>query len=196
MNIFVVRNGQTYGPYPEDAVRKYVSEGSMLPTDMARTEAMQTLVPLSQLLMKEAPSQPPYTPPQPVMPPQQTPPQMGMPSMTPPVMSPGLGMGSMSKQQYLDSIRSHSAYPTYRGFIGVIALLGFILAGLIALGALGAGLFSMKQSPAGGIGIIIGGLLYAAFIYVMARFFKEASLILADIGDSTVEANSRSKTGN
>jgi hypothetical protein len=101
----------------------------------------------------------------------------------------------MSKKQYLEAIRSDSAYPTYRGFIGIIALLGYILAGIVALGAVGTGLFSMNKSAGTGIAIMVGGLIYAAILFLMARFFKEAALILADIGDSTVDANSRARNG-
>jgi hypothetical protein len=62
MNYYVTRNGQTYGPYPEDVVRKYVSEGSMLATDLARTESMSNLVPLGQLLSKDQPAPLPHVP--------------------------------------------------------------------------------------------------------------------------------------
>ena len=31
MNYYVARNGQTYGPYNEETIRKYLAEGSMLP---------------------------------------------------------------------------------------------------------------------------------------------------------------------
>jgi hypothetical protein len=63
LNIYITRNGQNYGPYAEDVVRKYIAEGSMLPTDLSRTESMSEWIPLGQLLMKEAAPQPAAAPP-------------------------------------------------------------------------------------------------------------------------------------
>jgi hypothetical protein len=60
MNYYVARNGQTYGPYNEETIRKYLAEGSMLATDMARTETMSNWIPLGQLLLAPvAPGAPP-----------------------------------------------------------------------------------------------------------------------------------------
>ena len=53
----------------------------------------------------------------------------------------------------------------------------------------------MRYSFFQGVGYIIVGGLLAVLAYFLVKFFKEAALILADIGDSTLEANSRS-TGN
>lgn len=96
------------------------------------------------------------------------------------------------KQQYLDSIRHNSAYPTYRGVIGLISLIFYGLATVCALGALIGGLSAMSRSPFAGLGVFIVGALLAALYYLMGRLFKEAALILVDIGDSTLDANSRS----
>jgi hypothetical protein len=41
-----------------------------------------------------------------------------------------------NKQQYLDRLRANTAYPTYRGVIGLITVLGYALAGLQGLAAL------------------------------------------------------------
>ena len=96
-----------------------------------------------------------------------------------------------TKQQYITTIRSNTAYPTYRGIIGIITLLGYILAGLEALAALISGFGAMGNSFVGGLGILIGGLIISALIFLGARFWKEAAMILADIGDSITETNSR-----
>ena len=45
-----------------------------------------------------------------------------------------------------------------------------------------------------GFGIIIGGLIISALIFLGARFWKEAALIVADIGDSTIETNSKASS--
>jgi hypothetical protein len=97
-----------------------------------------------------------------------------------------------SKQQYLESIRSNSAYPVYRNFIGILAMLGYLVAGIDALVALFMGFGAMRYSFFQGVGYIIVGGLLAVLAYFLVKFFKEAALILADIGDSTLEANSRS----
>lgn len=55
-----------------------------------------------------------------------------------------------SRQQYLQSIRAASAYPVYRGVIGTVALLGYLFAGAMALGALPGGIAAMSSS----IGIV------------------------------------------
>ena|SRR5690625_1610276 len=97
------------------------------------------------------------------------------------------------KQQYLNNIRVNTAYPTYRGIIGIIAILGYLFAILQGLGALITGFSRMGDSFIGGVGIIIGGLLIAGLIFLGARFWKEGALILADIGDSITDKNSRNK---
>ena len=97
----------------------------------------------------------------------------------------------MTKQQYLASIRDDSAYPAYRGVVGAITLLFYLVAAVCAVGALIGGFASMTRSFIGGLGILIVGLIFAATCFFLARFFKEASLILADMGDSIVDANAR-----
>jgi hypothetical protein len=96
-----------------------------------------------------------------------------------------------TKQQYLTQIRANTAYPTYRGIIGIIAILGYLLAGLNALASLIGGFGTMGNSFLGGVGIIIFGAIVSGLIFLGARFWKEAALILADIGDSITETNSR-----
>jgi len=96
-----------------------------------------------------------------------------------------------SKQQYIDSIRSNTAYPTYRGIIGIIAIFGYLLAGLNALGSLITGFGTMGNSFLAGVGILIAGGVISGLIFLGARFWKEAALILADIGDSITDANSK-----
>jgi hypothetical protein len=68
MNYFVARGGQQYGPYSAETVQKYLSEGSLLPSDHAREESMQTWSTLAQLFPQFAPPPvvlaPPPAPPQ------------------------------------------------------------------------------------------------------------------------------------
>jgi hypothetical protein len=95
------------------------------------------------------------------------------------------------KQQYLKTIRANTAYPTYRAIIGVIAILGYLLAAVTALGALIGGLSTLESSFMEGLGILIAGAILSGLIYLGVRFWKEACLIIADIGDSITDSNSR-----
>jgi hypothetical protein len=96
-----------------------------------------------------------------------------------------------TKQQYLTAIRADTAYPTYRAIIGIITILGYLFAGLCLLGSLIAGVSAIDDSFVAGVGIIIGGAIYSGLIFLGAKFGKEAAMILADIGDSITDANSR-----
>jgi predicted lipid-binding transport protein (Tim44 family) len=96
-----------------------------------------------------------------------------------------------SKQQYLQSIRADTAYPVYRGVIGMIAMLGYLFAGVTALGALVGGFGAMSSSFAMGLITLVTGAIFAAIVFMLAKLSKEAALMLVDIADSTVDANSR-----
>lgn len=94
------------------------------------------------------------------------------------------------KQTYLRSIRSASTYPTFRVVIGFVTILLYVLAGVVALLTLVA-MANSQQMPASGPILFLAGATSAACIVILARFLKEAALILADIGDALVESNSR-----
>jgi len=102
---------------------------------------------------------------------------------------------SLPKQQYLDSVRSNTSYPVFRGIIGTITLIWYIVAAIEAVGALFSGFAQMRYSFLTGVGYIIVGAIAAVLTYAVARFLKEAALILADIADSTVETNARNHSG-
>lgn len=61
MKIIIQRNHQDFGPYSLAAVQQYLSQGSLLPHDLARDAAVPnvSLVPLSQLLSRAGQSLPP-----------------------------------------------------------------------------------------------------------------------------------------
>ncbi len=50
MTYQVSRNGQMYGPYTLDDLRRYVASGNILLTDMAKSEEMPDWVPVAQIL--------------------------------------------------------------------------------------------------------------------------------------------------
>ena len=50
MTYQVSRNGQMYGPYTLEDLRRYVASGNILPTDMAKGEDMPDWLPVAQIL--------------------------------------------------------------------------------------------------------------------------------------------------
>src|SRR5262249_51198120 len=50
MNYFVKRGEQQYGPYSLADLQRSVQQGNIAPTDLARSEAMQDWVPVSQVI--------------------------------------------------------------------------------------------------------------------------------------------------
>jgi hypothetical protein len=72
-----------------------------------------------------------------------------------------------------------------------ITLLFYLVRALLALGAVIGGLGSMARSFIAGLEVLALGLILVAMNYFLARFFKEGALILADVGDSIVDANAR-----
>jgi hypothetical protein len=76
MNYHISRQGQTYGPYPAEDVKRMLNEGRLLPTDLCWTEGMAGWEPLGQVMGAAA------TPPTPAPPPPQRPvqPPAGQPA--------------------------------------------------------------------------------------------------------------------
>jgi hypothetical protein len=60
MQYHVSRNGQNYGPYTLEDLRRYVASGNILPTDMAKSDDMPEWVPVSQVLGMQATVPPAY----------------------------------------------------------------------------------------------------------------------------------------
>ena len=50
MTYQVSRNGQMYGPYTLEDLKRYVASGNILPTDMAKSEDMPDWLPVAQIL--------------------------------------------------------------------------------------------------------------------------------------------------
>ncbi len=55
MNYYISRGGQQYGPYTLSDLRRYLSEGSIVVSDLARSEDSQTWVPVMQILGRGSP---------------------------------------------------------------------------------------------------------------------------------------------
>ena len=96
-----------------------------------------------------------------------------------------------SKQAHVNAIRANTAYPVYRGVINIITTILIIIAVLQGLGAVVGGLAMMNQYGFVGFIALFIGIAFAALAFFLAKFWKEAALIIADIGDSVMDANSR-----
>lgn len=110
-----------------------------------------------------------------------------------------------NKKQYVERIRSNTAYPTYRAIVRVIEILGYIGVAIAILGTLAAAFGTTYSSELTGgrqdstiptLVVLAGGGTGAILSFFMIRFLKEAAMMLADIADSLTEgvpaANSRS----
>jgi hypothetical protein len=73
LNYQISRNGQIYGPYTLDDLRRYLASGNVLPNDLAKNEEMTDWAPVSQILAQggtpvgspvpqSGPAAQPYTP--------------------------------------------------------------------------------------------------------------------------------------
>jgi len=91
----------------------------------------------------------------------------------------------MSAANHLEQIRSQTQYPTYRGVIGVLTILGYIGGAIMAIASV-LSLVNKEIVPA-----IVGVIVSAIVIFVVIPFYKEVSLMLVDAVDSTLEKNSR-----
>lgn len=85
-------------------------------------------------------------------------------------------------RQHLEAIRSNTCYPTFRGFIQVFTLLGYLAAAVVA----GVGVVTGRP---GTIAIAVG---VAILIGLVFRVAQEMSLMLADIADVTIDSSARS----
>ena len=95
------------------------------------------------------------------------------------------------KKARVDTIRANTAYPNYRGLIGIITAILMILAGLQALGAIivGGSIGTLAHSGLVGFIAILIGVAIAVLAFFLAKIWNEAAQILVDIGDSVMDAN-------
>jgi hypothetical protein len=97
-----------------------------------------------------------------------------------------------AKQNYLNRIRSESAYPVYRSLIGLFVLIFYVLGGLVILGGLVTGLGTMFHTGfLAGVFVILISFVFGAIYIILAKFMKEAMLMAADLTDSITDLNSR-----
>jgi hypothetical protein len=94
------------------------------------------------------------------------------------------------KDQYLDRIRSQSAYPWVRRIAGLVALFFYTLGAISIFGGL---IVTFTGNGSGGLAIILGGILGIIY-FVLGAIIKEVSIMLADIADSVTDLNCRYET--
>lgn len=87
---------------------------------------------------------------------------------------------------YAEIMRNESLYPTFRGMVNINGWLWNFLAAVTALGAVTTLFFGSGRERFLGF---VGGAAFAFFLYVMDRFFKELSLMLADLSDASVRTS-------
>lgn len=86
MQYYISRAGATYGPYPEEEIRRMLGEGRVLATDFCWTEGMTEWQPVGEVF-GAAPPPPPVPPPAPPPEPASAPPAAGAGMQAPPAMS-------------------------------------------------------------------------------------------------------------
>lgn len=88
---------------------------------------------------------------------------------------------------FAERMRAQSLYPTWRANARWCALLGYVIAALVALVAIVSGWRDAAQ--------MLGGLSVALFIVVAAKVGKEAALMAADLSDAAVRLAARRDDG-
>ena len=91
----------------------------------------------------------------------------------------GDARGMVDVHAYAAGMRDDSLYPFWRKLVGVVTILGYILAVILLIAAFIT--ISKLSVTAGLVGIVL-----AIFVAVMVRVGKEASLMLADLSDASV----------
>ena len=94
--------------------------------------------------------------------------------------------GDRSLNVFVEDLRERSIYPTFRSVINSAYVVGLVFAGLLALGGLIGGYNT------GSVGTAFGLVFAALFVIAIARFMREASLMLADLSDATMLIAKRS----
>lgn len=89
MKYYIKRDANEYGPYTLADIQRYVAQGNIVPTDLARGEGMTNWTPVSQILASAASAPPPAQPPVPVAGPGYSAPAAQPVAMQPSVAQPG-----------------------------------------------------------------------------------------------------------
>ena len=90
----------------------------------------------------------------------------------------------MSSNNYLEQVRNQTSYPTYRKTVDVVTGIGYILGVIVAV----AGIFEMFDD---GIREAPRVIFAVVWILILVPLYKEISLMLVDLVDSTLDRNSQ-----
>jgi len=91
----------------------------------------------------------------------------------------------MSSNNYLEQVRNQTSYPTYRQTVDVVTGIGYILGVIAAVG----GILEVFDD---GMREIPRVILAVVWIFILVPLYKEISLMLVDLVDSTLDRNSKS----
>ena len=96
-----------------------------------------------------------------------------------------------TKSEYVKRLRTQSAYPTYRFFVRLIAMMFYII-GVFRVFDSFVDFLTVEPSSflKGIITLLIASIVGIMYI-VFGKFAKEAMMILADVADSITDINSR-----
>jgi len=93
--------------------------------------------------------------------------------------APAVDTPDLVRASFVDQMRAESLYPTFRAFTQMGYIIGLVVAGVIAVGAV---LAFFKSGPV----LAAGSMCAAIFVWLVSRAFKETSLMLADMSDAMV----------
>jgi hypothetical protein len=105
----------------------------------------------------------------------------------------------MNSANYLEKIRSNTAYPTLRWVLDGATKIGYLYAaGVAIVGVIeGLGIIFTEWSLAlfwAGIVTIVMAVLYAVAIAILVTVIEEIGQMLADVAESIIEFSSRNSS--
>ena len=107
----------------------------------------------------------------------------GVPPTRTPITAP---TGAKDLRAFVDRMRADSIYPTFRSVVHFFYIFGLVLAAVSFVG--GSVLAFTTKNMALAIGSLLGGI----FWLVASKFFREATIMVADMGDALARIAHRS----
>tara|TARA_Y100001934_G_scaffold270914_1_gene356587 strand:+ start:1111 stop:1725 length:615 start_codon:yes stop_codon:yes gene_type:complete len=204
MKIYVSKNNQTSGPYSEEQIAQMIEDGSIAEHDLCSQDGADWQ-PLSDFIQTDE-----YTPSAPKKSIQSGSPKeskksraserlakiknqqakfskpIGAATSTNKTQDPPDCLFTVSKEAYLEQIRTKTLYPNFRLFLKILFFVNAILGFLMIIGGIYA---SIEIGVTQGTLTLLGGFLMIFFAFVG----KESGGVVVDIADSVIENNSKEK---